>query len=132
MRVRFYGVRGSTPAPGPQTVRYGGNTACVEVRLTDGTVVILDAGTGLRQLGQVLLAEQYDRPLTLLLSHLHWDHIIGVPFFAPIWRAETRIQVFPLATKLQRRSIRQRGLFDGIHFPIHAADVPAKVQFLAD
>src|SRR5213594_3674906 len=85
--IRFWGVRGSVPTPGPATVRYGGNTSCVEVR-AGGQIIILDAGTGLRLLGQRLLAEFGDRPLnlTLLLTHTHWDHIQGLPFFPPMYK----------------------------------------------
>lgn len=84
-RVRFWGVRGSIPSPGPATVRYGGNTTCVEVRAA-GEIVVLDAGTGVRLLGESLRKEFAGRPLnlTLLLTHTHWDHIQGLPFFGPI------------------------------------------------
>ena len=80
-RIRFWGVRGTIPSPGPKTIKYGGNTPCVEVRC-DEQLIILDAGSGLRKLGLKLLKEM---PInaTLLLSHLHWDHIHGFPFFAP-------------------------------------------------
>jgi len=71
MRVTFHGVRGSVPAPGPQTSRYGGNTSCVEVRLTDGSTLALDAGTGLRELGKVLVNEGRSSPVHLFLSHTH-------------------------------------------------------------
>src|SRR6266404_9581971 len=81
-RVTFWGVRGSIPTPGPTTVRYGGNTSCVEVR-AGGEILILDAGTGLRLLGQQLAGEVNGQPLnlTLMLTHTHWDHIQGLPFF---------------------------------------------------
>ena len=81
-RVKFWGVRGSIPTPGPTTVQYGGNTSCVEVR-ADGQIIILDAGTGMRLLGQRLAEEFESQPIdaTLLLTHTHWDHIQGLPFF---------------------------------------------------
>ena len=84
VRLNFWGVRGSIPSPGPDTVKFGGNTTCVELR-ADGQHIILDAGTGLRLLGLQLMKEFADRPLdlTLLLTHTHWDHIQGFPFFAP-------------------------------------------------
>ncbi len=82
MLISFYGVRGSIAAPGPTTIKYGGNTSCVHVRLNDGENLIFDAGTGIRRLG-VKMA-QNDEPL-LLLSHGHWDHIQGYPFFDPIY-----------------------------------------------
>ena len=81
MRVTFYGVRGSVPAPGPETARYGGNTSCVEARLADGTILALDAGTGLRAFGNTLLREGNGAPVHLLITHTHWDHILGLPFF---------------------------------------------------
>jgi phosphoribosyl 1,2-cyclic phosphodiesterase len=130
MKVRFLGVRGSTPTPGLSTVRYGGNTVCVEVRLADGTVVILDAGTGLRELGNSLMSEGHKGTLHLLLTHLHWDHIQGLPFFKPIWLKDTRLQVYPLANETQQAAARRRALFDGIHFPVRAEDVPSTIAFL--
>jgi phosphoribosyl 1,2-cyclic phosphodiesterase len=133
MKVRFLGVRGSTPTPGLSTVRYGGNTVCVEVRLADGTVLILDAGTGLRELGNTLMSEGHlDHPHTLhmLLTHLHWDHIMGIPFFKPVWHKETRLQIYPLANEVQQAAGRTRALFDGIHFPVREADVPGTIEFL--
>ena len=82
--VRFWGVRGSIPTPGPDTVRYGGNTTCIEVRCDD-QVIVIDTGTGARRLGTHLLAQSYgEMDLRLFYSHLHMDHIQGFPFFAPI------------------------------------------------
>ncbi len=128
MRVRFYGVRGSVPAPGPETARYGGNTSCVDVRLGDGSIIVLDAGTGMRKLGDALLGEQHSSPVNLLLSHTHWDHILGLPFFGPLWKQETELLIYPLATDAQERF--QRTIFDDIHFPVSANDIPAKVEFM--
>lgn len=92
--VRFWGVRGSLPSPGPATLRYGGNTTCIEVR-TEGELIVIDAGSGIRHLGQALLEEHAGAPiaLTLLHSHAHWDHIQGFPFFAPAYLPNTRIRV---------------------------------------
>jgi phosphoribosyl 1,2-cyclic phosphodiesterase len=94
LSVSFRGVRGSTPSPGPSTARYGGNTSCVEVRSGD-EILILDAGSGIRALGSDLLAEFGERPIkaTLLISHTHWDHIQGLPFFAPAYFAKNQIRV---------------------------------------
>ncbi len=88
MRFRFWGVRGSIPTPGSETVRYGGNTACVEVRVGD-QLLILDAGTGLRALGREL--EGKPCKVDLFLSHLHWDHIQGLPYFSPLFAPRTQI-----------------------------------------
>jgi phosphoribosyl 1,2-cyclic phosphodiesterase len=92
--IKFWGVRGSIATPGAATVRYGGNTSCVEVR-SGGEIIILDAGTGLRALGKQLLAESKNHPLnlTLLVTHTHWDHIQGLPFFAPIYDARCRLRI---------------------------------------
>lgn len=98
MQVTFYGVRGSIPTPGPEYVRYGGNTACVHIRLSDGTDIILDAGTGIRLLGNKLIGQQ--TPIHLLLTHNHWDHIQGFPFFAPIYQAGREINITPGLTTL--------------------------------
>ncbi|HEY2512033.1 MAG TPA: MBL fold metallo-hydrolase [Polyangiaceae bacterium] len=130
MKVRFLGVRGSTPTPGLSTVRYGGNTVCVEVRLADGTVLILDGGTGLRELGNTLMSEGHKDALHLLLTHLHWDHVMGIPFFKPIWVKDTKLHIYPLANETQQAAARRRALFDGIHFPVRAADVPGTLDFL--
>jgi phosphoribosyl 1,2-cyclic phosphodiesterase len=86
MRITFWGVRGSTPAPQPENMRYGGNTSCVEVRVGDG-IYIFDCGTGFRVLGQSLTREFKERPVSahVFVSHFHWDHIQGLPFFAPLY-----------------------------------------------
>src|SRR5437899_1934569 len=93
-RIRFWGVRGSIPAPGESTIEYGGNTACVEVR-ADGELIILDAGTGIRPLGLALEKEFNEKPinLTLLISHTHWDHIQGFPFFAPAYDKKNLVRI---------------------------------------
>ena len=85
MRIRFWGTRGSLAKPGPSTIRYGGNTSCVEVRAADGTLIILDCGTGAHDLGRNLVASGV-HPIrgNFLLTHTHWDHIQGFPFFAPL------------------------------------------------
>ncbi len=85
--IRFWGTRGSIATPGPSTVRYGGNTSCVEVRSARGTCIVLDCGTGARPLGSHIVESAHGEPTTgaLLLGHTHWDHIQGLPFFAPLY-----------------------------------------------
>ena len=93
-RLKFWGVRGSIPVPGPTTVGYGGNTTCVELR-TDGQIIVLDAGSGIRELGLALEKEFGPTPIkvTLLLTHTHWDHIQGLPFFLPAYKPKNSIRV---------------------------------------
>jgi phosphoribosyl 1,2-cyclic phosphodiesterase len=97
MKIRFWGVRGSIPAPGPETIRYGGNTACVSVQPRTGGLLIIDMGTGLMHLGNALLAGAFGagtRSATILLSHTHWDHIQGLGFFAPVFVAGNTFTVW--------------------------------------
>jgi len=95
LQVRFWGVRGSVPSPGPATVYYGGNTSCIEVR-AGNEIIILDSGTGIRELGRSLVAEFKEKPLkvTILITHTHWDHIQGFPFFMPAYNPKNQIRVF--------------------------------------
>jgi len=128
-RVTFWGVRGSIPTPGPETVIYGGNTTCVEVR-SGSEIIILDAGTGLRPLGKTLAAEFQDQPLraTLLLSHTHWDHIHGLPFFAPVYRPQNRLRILGYeGAKNGLRAILASQM-DTPYFPIGLREVPAAIQ----
>lgn len=91
--IRFWGARGSIPCPGPATNRYGGNTPCIEVRC-GGRLLILDAGTGLRELGESLVAEGGTFDADLLLTHCHYDHVIGIPFFAPFYQPQHRFRIW--------------------------------------
>jgi phosphoribosyl 1,2-cyclic phosphodiesterase len=98
LQLTFWGTRGSIPTPGPQTMRYGGNTACLTLTTADGRLVILDAGSGLRPLGHSLMARRAERlTADILLSHTHWDHIQGLPFFKPLSAAGNRFCVYGAA-----------------------------------
>ena len=129
-RLKFWGVRGSIPTPGPQTVRFGGNTSCVEVR-ADGQIVVLDAGTGLRSLGVALGSEFRDRPqeLTLLISHTHWDHIQGFPFFAPAYQPQNRVRV--LGYEDARRGLQEAllGQMVAPYFPVALSEMLGSIVF---
>jgi phosphoribosyl 1,2-cyclic phosphodiesterase len=93
VKLKVWGARGSIPAPGPETTRYGGNTSCVQVTLDDGSTFVLDAGTGIRSLG-LALDSSSERPLHILLTHLHLDHIQGLMFFAPMFNPRSEISVW--------------------------------------
>ena len=125
MRVTFYGVRGSIPTPGAAYIKYGGNTACVHVELNYGTDIILDSGTGIRLLGNKL--KNKTSPIHLLLSHNHWDHIQGFPFFSPIYQANRDIFIYPGQTSLaQHDHILQQ--MEGSFFPVSPCDLHANIQ----
>jgi phosphoribosyl 1,2-cyclic phosphodiesterase len=97
MELSFWGVRGSIPAPGPATVRYGGNTACVSLRPRGGGLIVLDCGTGARNLGIALMEGAFGEgrgEASILLSHAHWDHIQGFPFFVPLYQPGNRFHIF--------------------------------------
>ncbi|MGB9292082.1 MAG: MBL fold metallo-hydrolase, partial [Desulfobaccales bacterium] len=89
MEIKFWGTRGSIPAPGADTLQFGGNTTCVEVLLNSGRRLIIDGGTGLRLLGKYLLENAAPVKIHLLLTHGHWDHLLGIPFFLPIYQETT-------------------------------------------
>ena len=123
MIVTFYGVRGSTAVPGPRTAKYGGNTSCVHIELETGHDLILDAGTGIRLLGHRLARKS--TPASILLSHGHWDHIQGYPFFEPIYQSNRDIHVY-ISVQAGRKLLSTLfSQMDGTHFPVRAEDLPS-------
>ena len=129
MRIKFWGTRGSTPVPGKDTIIYGGNTTCVEIRLKDGKKVVIDAGTGIRSLGNEYESRNEPVDIYLLMTHIHWDHILGFPFFFPIYKSSTKIQVdgYGQGVKGLRYSFDNR-MGDGF-FPIRFEELRSNIQF---
>lgn len=125
--LHFWGVRGSIPTPGTQTAKFGGNTACVELRC-GGERVIFDAGTGLRTLGQ----ELFKLPAleaTLLLSHYHWDHLLGLPFFGPIFKPDTVLHIYGESKAGGGAKDAIMRQFSAPSFPVEFAVLPSKLHF---
>ena len=122
-------MRGSIPTPGPTTVRYGGNTSCVEVRNGDD-IIILDAGTGLRGLGRSLLKEFKKQPLnlTLLLTHTHWDHIQGLPFFGPIYNPRCRLRILGCEGARKGLVAALTGQMESTYFPVPFDKLPSNIE----
>ena len=125
MRVTLWGTRGSIASAGPETVRYGGNTACVEVRGRDGSLLVLDAGTGIRRLGATIGPEH--RRIDVLLTHLHMDHIQGLGFFQPLFRPQAEVHIWgPPSTTLDLQRRLTRYLSPPL-FPVRLRDLPSRV-----
>lgn len=134
IRVTFRGVRGSIPVPGPTTVRYGGNTACLELRFgDDDRLIIIDAGSGIRELADVIMKKDLPRgPIKtkIFLTHTHWDHIMGFPFFTPIFIPGTEIDVYGPVTyeedtldRIVGDQLRYR------YFPVRMEELRAKISY---
>jgi phosphoribosyl 1,2-cyclic phosphodiesterase len=125
MQVTLWGTRGSLATPGPETARYGGNTSCVGVRGREGTLLVLDAGTGIRRLATTLDASL--RRVDILLSHLHMDHIQGLGFFAPLYRPDVEVHIWgPASTKLSLRERLMRYLSPPL-FPVSLRELPCAI-----
>jgi phosphoribosyl 1,2-cyclic phosphodiesterase len=130
VKIRFWGVRGSIPSPGPKTVRYGGNTTCIEVRSDDGTLIVLDAGTGIFPLAQDLLAKLPVR-VNIFITHTHWDHIHGLPFFTPLYIPGNSIRIHGAYDIVNGRGIDQvmDVQLQYSYFPIREAELRASIEY---
>lgn len=135
LKVRFWGVRGSIPCPGPSTVKYGGNSACLELRVgSSEKIIVIDAGTGIRDLGNSLVKnDQLDGALDidLFLTHTHWDHIMGFPYFAPLYIPGTRLQVFgPVSFEDDPLEDVVAGQMKYRYFPVNIGDLSSQIQYI--
>jgi phosphoribosyl 1,2-cyclic phosphodiesterase len=135
MRVGFWGVRGSTPSPGSITQKYGGNTACIELRVgSTERLIIIDAGSGIRTLGNVLMANDMSNgPIKtdIFLSHTHWDHIMGYPFFTPIYVPTTEVKIYgPVTFEDDPLEDVVGGQMKYRYFPINVGELSSNIEYI--
>ena len=128
MKVTIWGCRGSLASPGPETVRFGGQTSCVTVHLSDRSLLILDAGTGIRPLGMAL---RHDHPkrIDIFITHLHTDHIEGLRFFDPIWDPSVELNVWGPPSPIRELRSRIAPYFAPPFFPVHLRNIPSHPEF---
>ena len=135
MRIKFWGVRGSVPCPGPKTVKYGGNTPCIELRFKKlNRLIIIDAGSGLRELGIHMMANDLPKgPINteIFLSHTHWDHIMGFPFFIPIYVPGSKLKVYgPVSYEGDTLDKIVGGQLTYRYFPVRYAELGADIDYI--
>jgi len=128
VKITLWGTRGSLASPGPETVRYGGNTACVEIRGADGTLLVLDAGTGVRRLGAALPDDVTS--IDILLTHLHMDHIQGLGFFAPLFRPDVAVRIWGPPSITQGLKDRLTRYLSPPLFPVRLRELPSQPTLL--
>ncbi len=129
MFIKFWGTRGSVPVPGKDTIKYGGNTPCVEIRTSNNKLLILDAGTGIRELGHSLIQNGSNESLDILLSHYHWDHIQGIPFFIPIYQKGRDITFYGIPGRENEMKKLLSNQMELDYFPVKINEVPANIKF---
>ncbi len=133
MKVKFWGVRGSLTCPGKNTIKYGGNTACIQINVEQDYQLIIDAGTGLRELGNALLADpKIKKPISahIFLTHTHWDHILGFPFFKPIYIKGTHLYLYgPQTSPDMTLAQTIGGQMNHRYFPVEYTDLEATIQY---
>jgi len=128
VHATVWGCRGSLASPGPETVRYGGNTSCLEIRLDDGSILVLDAGTGIRALGVALEPDPPPR-IDILLTHLHLDHLEGLGFFSPLWETKSDLHIWGPPSPLKSLEDRIATYMSPPLFPVHLSDIPSQPTF---
>ncbi|OGH56545.1 MAG: hypothetical protein A3G34_08875 [Candidatus Lindowbacteria bacterium RIFCSPLOWO2_12_FULL_62_27] len=130
MKITFWGTRGSVPSPGPKTVRYGGNTTCIELRTDENKLIVLDGGTGLRVFGDACLARKEKLDCSILLSHTHWDHICGFPFFVPAYIPGNAFTFKGPVHYEQSLKDVMVGHTQYAYFPVRVEDMAANIQYV--
>ncbi len=129
MLMKFWGTRGSIPVPGEDTLRYGGNTPCVEIRASNKKLLVLDAGSGIRKLGNQLDSCGFNEAVNILISHYHWDHIQGIPFFTPLYNKRCKINFYGQANNEGGVSGILSRQMNSINFPIQIDELSAEINF---
>ena len=131
IKIKFWGVRGSIPSPGPKTIQYGGNTPCVEIMFPNKPIFILDAGSGIRELGKSIMASEKPVKGYIFISHFHWDHIQGLPFFKPAFKSGNHFIIYGCdEPNLNLNEIISMQM-NPTYFPLAIDDMKAKVEFRA-
>jgi phosphoribosyl 1,2-cyclic phosphodiesterase len=130
MFLKFWGTRGSIPVPGNNTLKYGGNTPCVEVRTGNNNLIILDAGSGLRELGKNLSGDKQYENIDIFLSHYHWDHIQGIPFFLPLYQKGNHITFYGETISGQKVKEILSNQMTSEYFPVNIDEIIAETKFI--
>lgn len=128
MQIRCWGARGSIPVSGAEYIRYGGDTACLEIRPAQGKVIVVDSGTGILRLGQCLKSSA-EKDINWLFTHTHWDHVLGFPFFEPLFSPQTKINIFGCKRAMGDLSKLLSNVMSPPHFPITFAQIKAELNF---
>ncbi|MHB1687518.1 MAG: MBL fold metallo-hydrolase [Ignavibacteriaceae bacterium] len=129
MYLKFWGTRGSIPVPGNKTIKFGGNTPCVELRTDANQIFIFDAGSGIRELGKQLVQEDFKKDIKIFLSHYHWDHIQGIPFFLPLYKENNKIIFFGESDNEKSIENLLSDQMNDNYFPVKINQVKSKIRF---
>ncbi len=130
MKLKIWGCRGSIPTPGKETVRYGGNTPCVELKLDDNNLIILDSGTGIKNLGNYLIRKGESIRAHILITHPHWDHIQGFPFFKPLFISGNEFTIVGSGARTKTLEQIVADQMDRVYFPVKLSELKANIKFL--
>ena len=131
MHVRFWGTRGSIASPGPETTIYGGNTTCIEIRTNDDELIVLDGGTGIFRLGHELTKRKLPKQISVFVTHTHWDHIQGFPFFVPLFIPHQKINFYGTFDPVYDKSLKEilAGQMEYCYYPVRESELKANIDY---